>query len=758
MTLPVDRIRARLSRCTRVGNGWKCQCPAHDDRENSLKLDRGDEGQALVYCHAGCETARVMAAIGYTLADLYPESAESISRNGKQPAHRLIQTRRYEMATALSGAVAFHVREDYDDGKKSVWWEMPDGTRRLIGIKLTDFALYGIDEVGDSNEVVIVEGEKARDAGQTLGVPFVGTVTGASATPCDASLHPLLGLTIYLWPDHDDPGRTHMERIAQRLLALGQPADKLRRITWDRAPEHGDVADWVEAGGTAAVLRRTRLAEARLWFETGPTERAYTLEEVVSVYRKWLYLPDDDEGPVYVALGVIAANLLDADPVWLLIVGPSSGGKTEIINPLANLPFAHAAATLTEASLLSGTPKQQTARGSKGGLLREIGEFGVLVLKDFTSILSMNRDARAALLAALREIFDGAWTRHVGADGGKELSWKGKLGVIGACTAAIDTHHSVMAVMGERFLLYRMPAIDPHEQAMRALSNVGNEREMRAELSAAVRGLFSGINVDAEMPTLSDHDMTGIAMLASLVASARSAVERDSYRREIELVIDTEGPARLAQTLRRLYAGMVAIGVPRETAWALVCKTGIDCIPKLRRSVLNVLMNVDRWLTTTEIATAAGYPTVTIRRALEDLAAHGVVDRQSGGPGKADQWITSDLAQSRLKTTFSEVLYKGKNAHDQLFKFSNIPLYNKTEKVGFARNGAEFGVDTDFGDPFAEYAPDERETDGETHCWRCRVTVPSNADRCPSCNWLVCVCGACSRECAYGGYDPGDAS
>jgi len=33
---------------------------------------------------------------------------------------------------------------------------------------------------------------------------------------------------------------------------------------------------------------------------------------------------------------------------------------------------------------------------------------------------------KAEVLAALRELFDGAWTRHLGADGGKPLSWNGK--------------------------------------------------------------------------------------------------------------------------------------------------------------------------------------------------------------------------------------------------------------------------------------------------------------------------------------------
>jgi hypothetical protein len=61
-----------------------------------------------------------------------------------------------------------------------------------------------------------------------------------------------------------------------------------------------------------------------------------------------------------------------------------------------------------------------TSRGWRptGGLLRRIpADGGVLVLKDFTSIIDMHRDGRTEVLAALREIYDGRWDRNVGAEG-----------------------------------------------------------------------------------------------------------------------------------------------------------------------------------------------------------------------------------------------------------------------------------------------------------------------------------------------------
>ena len=89
------------------------------------------------------------------------------------------------------------------------------------------------------------------------------------------------------------------------------------------------------------------------------------LNECLATYRRWLLLPDDDQ--VIAALGAVAANMTPGDPLWLLFVGPPGSGKTETIAPLAVLPYIHSAATITEAALLSGTPKKEVANGARGG-------------------------------------------------------------------------------------------------------------------------------------------------------------------------------------------------------------------------------------------------------------------------------------------------------------------------------------------------------------------------------------------------------
>jgi hypothetical protein len=386
-------------------------------------------------------------------------------------------------------------------------------------------------------------------------------------------------------------------------------------------------------------------AEAKLNEQPRPTGPPSTLEETLAVFSKWLAL--DSHTPVLAALGGVAANYLAGDPVWIGVVAPPSSAKTEIINSLSRLPHVAASATLTLAGLLSGTPSRQRAKASKGGLLREIGDFGVLALKDFGSILSMRQDAKAELLAALREIYDGAWTRHVGADGGKTLAWKGKLGLVFGVTPAIDAYHSVIGSLGDRWLLTRMGPVKG--QFARALEHRGaSTKTMREELAEAVARLFAGRKQEAG--EISDTEIERIDRKIALAVRLRGAVERDRRTRDLDAVYGAEGTGRIGLALERLLAGLDVLGTDRAIALDVVERVALDSVPPQRRQayeLVNARTLVGKITKTSDLAAEMGLPTVTVRRILEDLAAYGLIAREGKGQGKADEWIKADWEQDQ---------------------------------------------------------------------------------------------------------------
>ena len=378
----------------------------------------------------------------------------------------------------------------------------------------------------------------------------------------------------------------------------------------------------------------------------GPAEGTVSLEleEVLTTYRKWLLLPDDPAS-ILIPLAVAQANRMEGDPVWLLDIRPPGWGKTEGLGPIAGaLREAHMVSTLTEAALLSGTSRREKAKDSTGGLLRTVGEFGIIVLKDFTSILSMHREARASTIAALREIYDGSWVRNVGTDGGRTLEWRGKVGLIAGCTEAYDRHHGVIGSMGDRFLIHRPPNPDAEAVADRALDVAGHEAEMRHALTEAVSGLFAGLPFGEQPEQLlaASRENEQLVDVAVIATQARSTVERDDYHRNIENVHGAESPARVVKQLMLIRAALITIGVSPEEAHRLTTCVALDSIPQHRRRALRDLVRrgPDRRVTTADAAGDMGLPVRTTERVLEDLQAQKMVLCEAGakGPGNTTQW------------------------------------------------------------------------------------------------------------------------
>ena len=50
---PVELVLSKLPDVSPNGHGWQARCPAHDDRNPSLNIAEGDDGRALLKCHAG---------------------------------------------------------------------------------------------------------------------------------------------------------------------------------------------------------------------------------------------------------------------------------------------------------------------------------------------------------------------------------------------------------------------------------------------------------------------------------------------------------------------------------------------------------------------------------------------------------------------------------------------------------------------------------------------------------------------------------
>lgn len=252
---PVERLLDKLPDAKPTGKGWSARCPAHEDRRASLSVSEGDNGGAVLHCHAGCEPAAVVAAMGLTLADLMPARGNPMQSklphvNGKS---RIVAQYDYrdEHGNVLFQAVRYEPKDFRQRRPKpGGGWEWSVKVVRLVPYRLPELLAE------PARIVVVAEGEKDCDNLAGIGVLATCNAGGAGKWTAEHSAF-LRGRRVIILSDNDEAGRNHAQQVAQSLHGI---AESVRVVELPGLPVKGDVSDWIAAGGTKDELRR--LADA----------------------------------------------------------------------------------------------------------------------------------------------------------------------------------------------------------------------------------------------------------------------------------------------------------------------------------------------------------------------------------------------------------------------------------------------------------------------------------------------------------------
>ena len=270
--------------------------------------------------------------------------------------------------------------------------------------------LYRLNDLREQSEgssseafrVYLVEGEKDANRLWSLGLPATTNDDGASEDgrkskwkrALTQQLKAVGATEVVCLPDHDDAGRAHMQAAASSCHAV-----RLVELPGEH-PKGYDVSDWFDAGHRVAEL--VALADAAELFvppplrdDQPPVETPIARPAPIATHPRTLagvhavfvqYLGDNyDLDALDAMLAAAAAERLDGDPLWLLIISGPGNAKTETVQALGGVGAVTVSTITSEGALPSASPKREHSKDATGGLLRQLGARGILVVKDIDS-------------------------------------------------------------------------------------------------------------------------------------------------------------------------------------------------------------------------------------------------------------------------------------------------------------------------------------------------------------------------------------
>ncbi len=254
----IENVLSRLKRVREDGDGWKAQCPAHDDKNPSLSVGIGDEGRALLKCFAGCTPDAIVSAMGLRMEDLFSTNGARSRPKKASKVHATIDDAIRAVTWGVRRAKDESWRPtdqySYFDGDHEVMRMFRfeplaggDKTYRPVsacegGWRSGDpdglLPLYRAPQIQEVARVFLVEGEKCADAAAEIGLAATTSAHGAKS-PLKTDWSSLAGCDVVILPDRDEAGEKYARAVERILLGLPTPA----RVKIVELPDLGDKED-----------------------------------------------------------------------------------------------------------------------------------------------------------------------------------------------------------------------------------------------------------------------------------------------------------------------------------------------------------------------------------------------------------------------------------------------------------------------------------------------------------------------------------
>ena len=257
----ISEVLSRFKSVKKTSNGYRVQCPCHNDRNPSLDIAEKD-GKILLYCHAGCSAEDILRSVDLNMKDLF-----NVGLEGKIKGNPEIKIRYNNCdgihGKSIPGKVQCYYEYTDENGvplyrkvrfePKNFKIERFENGKWLSGISGVKRVLYNLPEVLkgllNGETIYIVEGEKDAETLKKYNKIATCSSFGAGKSKwTEKDSEVFKNANVIIIQDNDDIGKEFSENIAISLLDIASSV-KLIDISkiWPDMPEHGDVSDFLES-------------------------------------------------------------------------------------------------------------------------------------------------------------------------------------------------------------------------------------------------------------------------------------------------------------------------------------------------------------------------------------------------------------------------------------------------------------------------------------------------------------------------------
>ncbi len=397
--------------------------------------------------------------------------------------------------------------------------------------------------------------------------------------------------------------------------------------------------------------------------------------KLATIKKEWeKYIILKDAHIVDVVFSTLVGNIIiQREPIWTMIVAPSSGGKSTLIAPTVACPSVHFLDDLTEKSLLSG----YKIRGKEMSLLKIIGS-GIICFSDFTAILSKNPMSKNEILGQLRLVYDGNFSRRTGTG---EIKWSGKIGCLAACTP--DIYHQLEGArsQGERMLYYSMQQPTDDEIVAKQEEVSMSSREISEAMQPFYSEYMLAVIDHAQKYGVPELKMTPeqireIHEAAKFCVNAKATVHLDFKSGLPDALVNKPGVGRDRKMFQTVLHALLTManyedGTTEVTAdmVAIVKKMAWSSVSRERRKILEILTQYNVTMSASEIGASNdfGLQKDSVLKYLHALFAVGLVQKTVRGNNHV--WSIDSEETKKFVTDLSGVEQKElvKSEADMLF-------------------------------------------------------------------------------------------